>query len=66
MISRESVELSIFVLARWLAWHGKVWAHMAFFHAEIFEPRAHAMFGRVVKMKWRFVERLQESCVDHQ
>ena len=47
-------------------WNGKVWAHVAFFHVEIFEPRGHAMFRRLIKMKWRFVKRLQKSCVDHQ
>ena len=47
-------------------WHSKVWAHVAFFYLEVFEPRAHAIFGRVVKMKWRFVERLQERCVNEQ
>ena len=43
----------------------KFGAHVDF-RVKIFEPRAHTMFRRVIKMKWRFVQRLQESCVNDQ
>jgi hypothetical protein len=43
-------------------WDGKVWAHVAFFHVEIFEPRAHAMFRRFLKMKWRFGAVAEKLC----